>query len=240
LSDTVTNPFQYDPMPQNDPANGMQDAPVADAENGWTANEAAAVGHEDAVAEVDTPEALDDEAEDTVADGAAGEGAKQEKAPKEPKAPARATPPDGLITPVQFAKVLTEHLEAKGFSNKNGPVTAKSATSPGNPIPPQYIYSMLSQSQKPNAKNPVPTYVSDHAGNVYKTGEQPEGTPLARVNLLKETEALAWWDEKDSRVAASKTAKAEKAAKAAEKAAATPTAPVVEAEAPADPIVEAE
>jgi hypothetical protein len=209
--------------------------PITDTENGWTASEAAAVN------EVDTPEALDDEPEDT-ADASASEGAKPEKVAKEAKAPARAAPPEGLITPVQFAKVLTEHLEAKGATNKNGPITAKSATSPGNPIPPQYIYSMLSQGAKPNAKNPVPTYVSAHDGTIYKTGEAPEGTPLARVNLLKQDEALEWWDAKDARVAASKTAKAEADKKKAEKAAAAPVAtpenqtPAIDAE----PVTEAE
>jgi hypothetical protein len=217
LSDTaVTNPFG---------AEQGTDTPVVDTENGWTAEEAAAVGDTEELNEVDTPEALDDEPEDTVDASATpvSEGAKPAAAPK---APARPAPPTGLITPVQFAKTLTEHLEAKGFSNKNGPVTSKSDTSPGNPIPPQYIYSMINQGSKPNAKNPIPTYVSAHDGTVYKTGEQPEGTPLARVNLMKADEGLDWWDAKDARVAASKTAKAEKAAKAAEKAAAAPAGTV--------------
>ena len=231
MSTPTNNPFEND----------TQHVEATDPTTGWTADEAAAV-NDAPLAEVDTPEALDDEAEDTVAPEAAGEGAKTEKAAeKTPKAPARPAPPEGYITPVQFAKVLTEHLEAKGASNKNGPITAKSATSPGNPIPPQYIYSMINQGNKPNAKNPVPTYVSAHDGTVYKTGEQPEGTPLARVNLMDSSEALAWWDAKDERVAASKAAKAEADAKKAAKAAETPATPAAAAvETPSEPVVEAE
>src|SRR5882757_27209 len=191
---------------------------VADQENGWTAEEAAAMNDapQSELDEVDTPEALDDEPEDTVADGVTTKVA-PEKTAKEPKAPARALPPEGLITPVAFAKVLTEHLSEKQYRNKNGfvgRVTSEDGTAGAvdlkiNPIPPQCIYSMINQGNKPNAKNPVPTYVSAHDGTVYKSGEQPEGTALARINLMKSDESLAWWDAKDERVAASKTAKAE-------------------------------
>src|SRR5690242_13962642 len=69
------------------------------------------------LAEVDTPEALDDETDEVPAT-AAGEGAKPQAEKKE-KAPARATPPEGYITPVQFAKELTKHLSDKEFKNKN-------------------------------------------------------------------------------------------------------------------------
>jgi len=232
----LSNPFDTDTKTEE---------PVVDPENGWTADEAAAVGSTEELDEIDTPEALDDEAEDTVtpeAAATAGEGAKPEKAPK---APARPTPPEGLITPVQFAKELTKHLEAQGKSNKNGPITSKSAESPGNPIPPQYIYSMLSQSAKAGAKNPIPTYVADHQGNVFSTAEAPKDDqgnlkPLARVNLLKLDEALKWWDEKDARVSASKQAKAEKAAKAAEKASETPAPVEAEAVTETEPVEEAE
>jgi len=94
---------------------------VADQENGWTAEEAAAMNDapQSELDEVDTPEALDDEPEDTVADGVTTK-VDPEKTAKEPKAPARALPPEGLITPVAFAKVLTEHLSEKQYRNKNG------------------------------------------------------------------------------------------------------------------------
>jgi len=85
----LSNPFDTDTKTEE---------PVVDPENGWTADEAAAVGSTEELDEIDTPEALDDEAEDTVtpeAAATAGEGAKPEKAPK---APARPTPPEGLIT----------------------------------------------------------------------------------------------------------------------------------------------
>jgi hypothetical protein len=193
------------------------------------------------IQDVDTPEELDDETD--VVPETTGEGAKSTTAT--PKAPARATPPDGYITPVAFAKILTKHLAEKSYQNKNGYVgrTSDGATIDEkiNPIPPQYIYSMLNQGNKPNAKNPIPTYVSGHnPGEVWKTGEQPEGTPLARVNLLDPTEALAWWDAKDERIAASKKAKEDKAKAAAEKAAATPAAPAVVEDEAAEPVTEAE
>jgi hypothetical protein len=193
--------------------------------------------------EVDTPEALDDEAEDTAAP--ASEGATP-ATPAAPKAPARPAPPQGYITPVAFGKILTEHLAAKSYQNKNGYVgrTSDGATIDlkVNPIPPQYIYSMINQGNKPNAKNPIPTYVSAHDGTVYKTGEQPEGVALARVNLMDATEALAWWDAKDARVAAGRQAKAEKAKAAAEKAAAAPATPAgtPAVETPSEPVQEAE
>jgi hypothetical protein len=196
------------------------------------------------LAEVDTPEALDDET-DVVPTGTVSEGAKPTK---EPKAPARPTPPATHITPVAFAKELTKHLADKSFQNKNGFV---GRTTDGsaidlkiNPIPPQYIYSMINQTHKRNAqgeltaKNPLPTYVSGHGGEIWPTGEQPEGTPIARINLLILDEALAWWDAKDARVAASKADKAAKEKAKAEKAAAAPAT-----EAPATtsgPVVEAE
>jgi hypothetical protein len=224
-----------------------QHTQAVDPVTGWTAEETAAVADEQgnvevpALDEVDTPEALDDEAEDVAVPD--GEGAKP-ATEKVAKAPARVAPPEGYITPVAFAKVLTEHLSGKKYQNKNGFVgrAADGATVDlkVNPIPPQYIYSMINQGNKPNAKNPVPTYVSAHDGQVYKTGEQPEGVALARVNLMDATEALAWWDAKDERVAASRQAKAEKAAKAAEKAAAAPAVGQPANEAPSAPVEEAE
>jgi hypothetical protein len=189
------------------------------------------------LAEVDVPEALDDET-DAPAEGTTT--ATTEKPAKAPKEPKRDAPPEGFITPVDFAKKLTEHLQAKGVSNKNGPITAKSDTEAGNPIPPQYIYSTLNQSK--DSDKGMPTYVSFKDGSVHATKDAPAATtenPISRVNLLKLDEALAWWDAKDARVAASKVAKAEKDAKKAAKASEKTETPA-EAEAPSEPVVEAE
>jgi hypothetical protein len=114
-----------------------------------------------------------------------------DKAPKAEKAPARPPVPEGYVTPVEFAKQLTEHLEKQGASNKNGPISKT------NPVPPQMVYSYI-KSNGPSSKNPLPTY--------------EEG---GRSNLLKAEEALAWWDAKAERTAASKAAAAEKAARKA-------------------------
>jgi hypothetical protein len=190
------------------------------------------------VPEVDTPEALDDEETDAPAETTTTEKA---AAPKAEKKPARPAVPAGYIAPVEFAKRLTEHLEKQGKSNKNGPITTKSAESAGNPIPPQYIYSMINQSRRESSKNPIPTYVSTKDGQIFKTGEAPEGTKIERENLLVLEEALGWWDAKDRRVAASKAEKAQKEQAKAEKAKAeAEKATVTEVETPAEPVVEAE
>jgi hypothetical protein len=110
---------------------------------------------------------------------------------KAEKAPARPPVPEGYVTPVEFAKRLTEHLEAQEASNKNGRISKT------NPVPPQMVYSYI-KSNGPSSKNPLPTY--------------EEG---GRSNLLKVEEALGWWDAKAERTAASKAAAAEKAARKA-------------------------
>jgi hypothetical protein len=185
------------------------------------------------LSEVDTPEALDDEADELPAGSATAGATDKAKAEKTPKAPARAAVPDGYIAPVAFAKVLTAHLEGKGSANKHGLINKD------NPIAPQMVYSYLNQSNKPNSKNPIQTYVSVADGTVYKTGEQPEGAVVARENLLNSDEALAWWDAKDGRVAASKEAQKAKADKKAAAAAAAPAADATPAE-PQAPVTEAE
>lgn len=153
--------------------------------------------------DVDTPEL--DEADEADAPEATTETAKAEGKPaKEKKAPARPPVPEGFITPVAFAKILTERGDKE--------------------VPPQYVYSTIRSSS--TGKNPLPTY--------------SEG---GRDNLLKLDEALAWWDEKNKRVAERAANAATKAEKAKEKAAAKADAPV-EAEgaeaAPAGELVEAE
>jgi len=179
--------------------------------------------------EVDVPEALDDET-DAPAEGTT---TTTDEKPKAEKKPARDVPPEGYITPVQFAKELTKHLEAQGAENKHGKIRMPSEGDAGNVIPPQQMYSTLNQK---NSKNPMPTYVSTKDGQVFKTGEAPEGAALSRVNLLVLDEALAWWDAKGERVAARNTAAAEKDAKKAAKSTDAPA----EAEADNTEVVEAE
>lgn len=123
--------------------------------------------------------------------------------------------PEGFISPVAAAKKLGEHLTAKAReTDPNAPEVE---------VRPQVVYSYIKNSQ--GGKNPIPTY--------------EEG---GRSKLLKLDEFLAWWDEKDARVAASKANAAAKAAKKAEKAKAAPAAEATEAEGsePEGELVEAE
>jgi hypothetical protein len=140
--------------------------------------------------DVDTPNA--DEADVVPAEGTSPD-AKAAKATSTPRTKA----PEGFVKPVEFAKILSEHL--------------------GKTVPPQVVYSYVKNNGGEGAKNPFPV----HAVDGYAWYIKPE-------------EGLAWWDAKNTRVAASKAANAAKAAAKAEKPAA-----VVEAE-DSTPVVEAE
>jgi hypothetical protein len=161
--------------------------------------------------EVEVPEALEDELDEVdVPSDTTGTEADQDpnKANAKPKAPARPPVPEGYVSPVAFAKILTEHLEAKGAENSKGKITVES-----NPIPPQMVYSYLKNAGE-TSKNPWPRY--------------EEGQ---RKNLLKVDESLAWWDALTERVSASRANATAKAEKKNAKATETPAEPVVEAEA---------
>lgn len=141
-------------------------------------------------------EALDevdetDEVEET--DAKAEKPAKAPKA-KEKKEPARPPVPEGYITPVAFAKVLTQKLNERGFENGKGLVSEE------NPITSQMVYSYIKNSA--GGKNPLTTH-----------------SVGGRDNLLVEEEALQWWLDKIDRVATRKENAAAKAAKKAENAA---------------------
>jgi hypothetical protein len=143
---------------------------------------------DDANLDVDVP---DDELETVEETTTATEGA----APAAAKTP-RVKAPEGFVKPVEFAKILSEHL--------------------GKPVPPQVVYSYVKNNSGSSAKNPFPVHEVD--GYAW---------------YIKPEEGLAWWDAKNSRVAAGKEAKAVKAAaKAAKDTATAPAAetPVVEAE----------
>jgi hypothetical protein len=102
--------------------------------------------------------------------------------------------PEGFVKPVEFAKILSEHLDKV--------------------VPPQVVYSYIKNNAGDSARNPFP--VHEVAGYAW---------------YIKPEEGLAWWDAKNTRVSASKEARALKAAK--------PAAPTAEAKAE-EPVVEAE
>jgi hypothetical protein len=183
-------------------------------------DETAAVEAEDLDVDVDTSGA-EDEAEDTT-DASDAKPAAADK-PKKEKAPARPPVADGYVTPVDFAKILTDHLAARGASNKNGPISKE------NPVPPQMVYSYMKNNQ--GGKNPIPVHTDPSL-----TG--------GRNAVLRVDEALAWWDAKDERIGTSKATKAEKEAareKAkAEKAAAGGAEDITVATEPVGEIEEAE
>jgi hypothetical protein len=108
-----------------------------------------------------------------------------EKQAKEKKEPARPPVPEGKVSPVAFAKLLTAHLQENGRLEE------------GKVVAPQVVYSYI-KNNGPESKNPFPA-------------EKAEG----RAAVVDAEAAIAWWDAKDERVKASKTAAAEKAAKKA-------------------------
>jgi hypothetical protein len=92
-------------------------------------------------ADVDTP---DFDAEDEVAELVEGEKpAEKEKAKKEP---ARPPVPEGKVSPVQFAKILSKHL-----TEKRGEETT---------VAPQVVYSYIKNNGE-GSKNPFPATKSE-------------------------------------------------------------------------------
>jgi hypothetical protein len=171
----------------------------------------------DEVEDLDVETLAEDVAEDT-AEVPAPPTAKAPKAAAK-KSPARPTVPEGYIMPVAFARELTKHLAARGASNKHGKIDPET-----NSIPPQQIYSMM-RTNAADSKHPFPVH---------------EVVGFSSPVLIL-SEALAWWDEKDTRVAKGKAEKAEKAKKKAEKAeTATTEVPGVPAEEASAAVVEVE
>ena len=170
----------------------------------------ATVNEPDFDVDVDAPAAI--ETEDTVE--APAENA--EKPTKEKKESTRPAVPEGKVSPVAFAKILTEHLRKEHE-------TLGVRLQEGQSVAPQVVYSYI-KNNGPESKNPFPA-------------TKAEG----RAAVVDPQAGLEWWDAKDLRVKAQKSAKAEKDAKKAEKAAAKPaegetgqapteTASIVEAE----------
>lgn len=127
-------------------------------------------------------------------------GEKKATAKKEPK---RGELPEGYVTPVGLAKVLTE----KGMhKNRAGEVTE---------VKPQMVYSYIRNSSK---EDPFPIeIIKDSIG--------------AERQVVKLDNALAWWERKNERAATRAANAKAKAEKKAEKAAAKPEEAPVEAEA---------
>lgn len=159
--------------------------------------------------DVDTP-AEDDEVEEVPSGTAAAPA--DPKAEKPKKESSRPAVPEGYVSPVQFAKILTEHLRANGKLDENQEVR------------PQVVYSYI-KNNGPDSKNPFPA----------KKGEDV-GAP-GRSVVLKAQEGLDWWDAKDERVAKGKQDRAAKAAAKAEK---TEQVKETEGSEDAGPVTEAE
>jgi hypothetical protein len=157
--------------------------------------------------DVDAPEVTQN-AEDTV--DVPAETAEKAKAEKK-KESTRPPVPEGKVSPVAFAKILSEHLRKPHD-------TLGTRLEEGKSVAPQVVYSYI-KNNGADSKNPFPT-------------EKAEG----RAAVVDAEAGLKWWDEKDLRVKASKDGKAQKAA---EKAAKTTETPATEAAAPVE-VTEAE
>lgn len=139
--------------------------------------------------DVDAPEAV--EAEDTVEAPKAAD----EKPAKEPKN-TRPAVPEGKVSPVAFAKILTEHL-------RQPHETLGTRLNENQAVAPQVVYSYIKNNAE-GSKNPFPAQKSE-----------------GRAAVVDPQAGLEWWDAKDLRVKAQKDGKAAKdaakAAKASEK-----------------------
>ena len=124
------------------------------------------------------------------------------------KGPKRGKLPEGTVTPVGLAKILTEK---KMHTNKAGEVIE---------VKPQMVYSYMKNSSKDDR---------------LETHEVTDDAGVSR-QVFKVDDAIAWWERKNKRVTERKANAADKAAKAAAKPAATSDAgtstgePAVEAE----------
>src|SRR4051812_35340839 len=111
----------------------------------------------------------------------------KDKAPAKPK---RGDLPEGLVTPIQFAKILGE----RGLhTNKEGQVVRD--------VKPQMVYSYMKNSPQDDRLDPFD--VEDSNG--------------VKRSVLKLDDAIAWWERKNARAATRKANAAEKAKKAENK-----------------------
>jgi hypothetical protein len=179
---------------------------------------------EDVDLDVDSALSEDDETE-TIGDGTAAAPTDEKAAKAKASRPAV---PEGYIAPVEFAKVLTKHLQTEH------PELGVRLPSPSGKteMRPQEVYSYI-KNNAAGSKHPFPAVSGD---DINPETNQPYAP--GRSLILKAAEGLEWWDTKDLRVKQGKAEKAEKAKAKAEKTkdSATnsadnePTAPVQEAE----------
>jgi hypothetical protein len=132
------------------------------------------------------------------------EPAAEEQAEKKSKRPAM---PDGYGTPIEFAHALTAKLREEGKLGEN------------EDFKPQVVYSNIRNKAK---TNPIPVVFVDPEGNEYEEPADGLRPAFRKDENGVLAEALAWWDEKDARVAARKENAAKKAAEKSERAKSKP------------------
>lgn len=162
-------------------------------------------------------ETFDDEAEEI-------EAPAEEKAPKPkaaPKQKARGDLPEGYVTPVGLAHLLTEHGHGKE----------------GAEVPPQVVYSYIKNAPKsrpfPNTHTGEGHYVDENGNKVHYTEEGKLNEVVDNIGVrraaFKAEDGLAWWVEKSKAAQERRENAAKKAQAKATKAKEAPA--VVEAEA---------
>ena len=153
---------------------------------------------------------VNDELEETAEVGGVSEG-KAKREPKPKKEPARGELPEGYVTPVGLAKVLTEKKLHIGRDGQPAEIRA------------QMVYSYIKNAPK---DHPFPLEtVTDSLGK--------------ERQAVKVEAGVEWWEAKNERTAQRKANAAEKATKKAEKAKAAESADEAEGEANVE-VVEAE
>jgi hypothetical protein len=170
-------------------------------------------------ADTDFAGAPEDDEQDVVPADATPQ-AKGDKPAKEKKESTRPPVPEGYISPVDFAKRLTEHLR------KDHPELGVRLAG-DKVIAPQVVYSYIKNNPS-EGKFPFPQYKGEDVG------------APGRAVVVKETEGLEWWDTKDLRVKNQKAAKAQKEADKAAKAQTSPQAAAETGEVSTGQVVEAE
>jgi hypothetical protein len=175
------------------------------------------VDTEDTYTEVESVTPDESEEVDTVA---AADGEKPAKEPKPKKEPARGELPEGYVTPVGLAKVLSQPKDGN-VDNTDPSNWYHTDKNGGHEVRPQMVYSY-----KKNASKEDPFPIETVKDSLEKERE-----------ALKLADGLAWWDRKNERVAQRQANAAEKAAKQAERAAAKANS-TTEAEAAEETVTE--
>jgi hypothetical protein len=179
--------------------------------------------------DVDVPELEDDDETETVVTAdqeKAGQGqADPSKAASKPKNP-RWAPPEGFLTPVGFAKIVTERKLH----------TPRGASEPGE-VSSQMVYSYAKNAPKTD-KFPLTFFDATSGEAVASSREDGPGEtfdfPVAKERGLKQAvkveDGIAWWERKNARVKERTANAATKAANKTEKGSKASSEPTVEAE----------